>query len=73
MRKLRIFATVLLALTLLLAVAVLLFGGFDATFTPALSFAPLTPALIAYGILLLLPVLLHLKEAVLWHILRSKI
>ena len=64
---------ILLVLTSLLAVAVLLFGGFDAAYTPAISFAPLTPALAAYGILLLLPVLLHFKEAVLWHILRSKI
>ena len=63
----------LLALTILLAAATILAGGMDAEFIPQLQIASLTWGFGAYCIFLLLPIALHLKEAITWHILRSKI
>ena len=62
----------LLALTLLLAAATVL-GDKTAEFIPALQIAPLTWNFGAYCVYLLIPTALHLKEAITWHILRSKI
>lgn len=63
---------VLLGLTLLLAAATV-FGDKTAAFIPTLQIAPLTWNFGAYCAYLLLPTALHLKEAITWHILRSKI
>lgn len=64
---------VLLAAMLLLAAATLFFGGFDAAYTPALSVAPVTWGLAAYGLFLGLPIILNVKEAIAWHISISRI
>lgn len=65
-----------LALALVLG-ALVLAGGFrgslSAGFTPELSVPPVDMTLAAYGGYLLIPTLFHLKEAVLWHIFRSRI
>lgn len=70
----------LLALMLLLAGTVIGFaacGSTAATFTPVLSLAPVRGinalGLAAYCVYLLIPTLLHIKEALQWHISRSKI
>lgn len=64
---------VMLVVIALLALTVLLAGNFSATFTPALSIDPLGWGFPAYCVYLLIPTGLHIKEAVVWHILRSKI
>lgn len=64
---------VLLALEILLILLVLKAGGIEATFTPVLYIAPPTWGLAVYGIYLLLPPVLHIKEAVQWHISISRI
>ena len=56
-----------------LAIAVLAFGRTEAHFVPRLSFAPVGWGYLAYCSLLLLPVILNIKEAIVWHILRSRI
>lgn len=63
---------------LLATIAVLILGtvsggDFEAVFTPELSIAPLTWGIGCYGILMFLPSLIELKEALQWRILRSKI
>ena len=63
----------MLALVVLLAMAVLLSGGKTAEFIPSLQIAPLSWGFFAYCVFLLLPTALHLKEAITWHILRSRI
>ena len=62
-----------LALLLLLAVAVLVFGGTDARYIPRLTLSPLSWGYGAYCIYLLIPIILNIKEAILWHISKSKI
>ena len=64
---------VLLALIGALAAATILSRGKNAEFIPALQIAPLSWGFAAYCGFLLLPTALHLKEAITWHILRSKI
>jgi len=59
----------LMALTVLAAV----FGQTAATYTPQLSVAPLSWGVIPYAIYLLIPITLSGKEALQWHISRSKI
>lgn len=63
----------LLALILLLAAATIFGGGKTATFTPIFYVAPLTWGFGAYCAYLLIPTALHIKEAIQWHILRSRI
>ena len=63
---------VLLALLLLLGTATVL-ADKTAQFIPALQTAPLSWHFGAYWAYLLLPTALHLKEAITWHILRSRI
>ena len=63
----------LLGITLLLAAAVIFGGAKTAEFIPALQIAPLNWGFGAYCLFLLLPTALHLKEAITWHILRSRI
>ncbi len=64
------------AMTVLFGMAVLI-GDKSASFTPILSIAPISgwnfPGLAAYGAFLLLPTALHIKEAIQWHISRSRI
>ena len=71
---------ILLGLLCLLALAVLataLTGGTEATYTPDFSIAPVRGLHAlgygAYWAYLLIPTVLHIKEAVQWHISRSKI
>lgn len=59
----------LLALTVLAACL----GQTAATYTPELSIAPLSWGVIPYTVYLLIPIVLHGKEALQWHISRSKI
>lgn len=63
----------LLALFAILALAVILAGGMDASYTPELSIAPPTWGLAAYGGYLLLPSIIHGKEAIQWSISISRI
>lgn len=63
----------LLALIAALAAITILGGGKSAEFIPALEIAPLTWSFAAYCVFLLIPIALHLKEAITWHILRSRI
>ncbi len=64
---------VLLGAMLLLMTAAVIFGGMDASYTPAFSIPPVNPGLGAYSLFLLIPVILDGKEALAWHISRSKI
>ncbi|MBQ8796942.1 MAG: energy-coupling factor transporter transmembrane protein EcfT [Oscillospiraceae bacterium] len=59
----------LLALTILAACL----GQMSAAFTPALNIVPISWGVIAYTGYLLIPTALHIKEAIQWHISRSKI
>lgn len=59
---------VLLAGIVVLAGAVLLLGGTEAVFTPELRLAVPGWGLAAYCVFLMIPVILHAKEALLWHI-----
>lgn len=63
----------LLFLIALLAAATAFGGDKTAEFVPALQIAPLTWGFGAYCVYLLVPTALHLKEAITWHILRSRI
>lgn len=70
----------LLVVMLLLAAAVIsvaVFGGTAATFTPEWYIAPISGihcfVFAAYCIFLLIPTVLHIKEAAQWHISRSRI
>ena len=63
----------LLGLTLLLGLATLISGGKTAEFIPALRIDPLGVGFAIYCLYLLIPTALHLKEAITWHILRSRI
>lgn len=64
---------VLLALILGLEIAVAMAGGTSASFTPRLKISPLGWGFPLYCCLLLIPTILHLKEAVVWQFLRWKI
>ena len=64
---------ILLGITCLLAALVILSGNKDAVFVPALEITPLNWGFPAYCVYLLLPTALHLKEAIIWRILRSGI
>ena len=63
----------LLALILGLEIAVVMAGGTSASFTPRLKISPLGWGFPLYCCLLLIPTILHLKEAVVWQFLRWKI
>ena len=67
----------LLAAQIILAAAVIVCiagGGTAAAYTPALEIAPLSiPGLAVYCAYLLIPTVLHIKEVLQWHILRSGI
>ena len=66
----------LLAVMLILLISVIVaacLGHMTATFTPALEIAPASWGIIAYTGYLLIPIALHIKEAIQWHISKSKI
>ena len=67
----------LLGLMAVLLIAVFLLGDRQASFTPELEIAALSGrkslGLAAYGAFALLPAALHTKEAIAWHISRSRI
>ena len=66
----------LLSVMVLLMVLVILaacLGQMAAAFTPVLDIAPVSWGVIAYTGYLLIPTALHIKEAIQWHISRSKI
>jgi hypothetical protein len=48
-------------------------GQMAATYMPEFYISPLSWGIVPYGIYLLIPVVLHTKEAIQWHISRSKI
>ena len=60
---------VLLVLTIIAACL----GQISANFVPNVALAPVSWGLVAYTCYLLIPIVLHLKEAMQWHISRSKI
>lgn len=65
-----------LAVELMLAVSVILTistGGAEASYSWQVTVSPLTPAYGAYWAFLLIPVVIEIKEAVQWRIIRSKI
>ena len=64
---------ILLALILILAALVVFSGGKDAVFTPEIIISPLNWGFPIYCCYLLIPTAMHIKEAVVWHILRSEI
>ena len=64
---------ILLALIVVLALTVILCGGLHATYTPELSIPPISWGFFAYCVFLLIPTALQIKEAITWHILRSRI
>lgn len=64
-----ILMPVLLAFTILAAH----FGQLSAAYTPTLSVAPVSWGVIAYTAYLLIPTALQIKEAIQWHISRSRI
>lgn len=68
----RILLTVQIVLLLLVILSAAQ-GQTAAAFTPELSAAPVSWGIAAYSAYLMIPVLLHLKEALQWHISRSKI
>ena len=61
--------TVLLALT----ITALCMGQAAANFVPQIALAPTSWGLISYSCYLLIPTTLHIKEAIQWHISRSRI
>ena len=67
----RYSAVILLMLAAVIAAAC--FGQMDAEFTPAFQMAPVSWGIIPYTLYLLIPSILHMKEAVQWHISRSGI
>ena len=64
---------ILMPVLLALLLAAACFGQTEATFTPAFSIAPLSWGIVPYTVYLLIPTVLHTKEAIQWHISRSKI
>lgn len=68
-RLLVVIMAALMAFTILAASL----GQMSAAFTPVLDIAPVSWGVIPYTAYLLIPVALHIKEAISWHISRSRI
>ena len=68
-RLLVVIMAALMAFTILAASL----GQMSAIFTPTLDIAPVSWGVIPYTAYLLIPVALHIKEAISWHISRSRI
>ena len=64
---------VLMTGLLVLTVTAACLGQFTAKFVPAVELAPPSWGLAAYTCYLLIPIVLHIKETVQWHISKSKI
>ena len=64
---------VIMAALLALTIAALCFGQSAAEFVPTTQIAPVSWGLATYTCYLLIPTALHIKEAIQWHISRSKI
>ena len=62
-----------MVLLMFLVILAACFGQLSTAFTPTLDIAPISWGIIAYTGYLLIPTALHIKEAILWHISRSKI
>jgi len=67
------FLLVLMVMLFVLSVTAACIGQVSATFTPDLYIAPVSWGLPVYICYLLIPVGLHIKEAIQWRISRSKI
>lgn len=66
----------LLAVQLVLIALIILaacFGQLNVTFTPEFIVAPISWGIVPYSMYLLIPTVMHIKEALQWHISRSKI
>ena len=63
----------LMPVLLALIITAACFGQMAAVFTPAFQIAPLSWGIVPYTLYLLIPTVLHTKEAIQWHISRSKI
>ena len=66
-----LLAVMLLLISLVIVAACL--GQMAATYTPELNITPVSWGVAPYTAYLLLPAALHTKEAIQWHISRSKI
>lgn len=66
-----LLAVILLALAL--TVISMILGQSEALFTPTVVMAAPSWGVVVYGLYLLIPSALHIKEKILWHISRSKI
>ena len=64
---------ILIPILLALIITAGCFGQMAATFTPELHIPPVSWGIVPYALYLLIPTLLHTKEAIQWHISRSKI
>ena len=67
---------ILLAMMIFLigvTIAAACLGQFSATFVPTIAISPVSWGFVAYTGYLLIPTALHIKEAIQWHISRSKI
>lgn len=63
----------IMPLLLILVITAACLGQMTATFTPEFQIAPVSWGIVPYTGYLLIPTALHTKEAILWHITRSKI
>ena len=63
----------IMAILIGLTVVAACYGQFAATFVPVVELAPVSWGLAAYSCYLLIPTALHIKEAIQWHISRSRI
>lgn len=64
---------VLLAAMAILLIVTILFGSMSAAYTPKIQIAPITWGFAAYCLLLMIPIVLHGKEVLQWHISISRI
>ena len=67
------FLLILIPTLMALVIIAACFGQMAATFTPDFHLAPLSWGIIPYALYLLIPTVLHTKEAIQWHISKSKI
>jgi uncharacterized protein (DUF486 family) len=63
----------MMAIFMTLTVIAASLGQTAAAYTPVLSVAPVSWGLVFYMLYLIIPTLLHIKEAIQWHISKSKI
>ena len=63
----------IMAILICLTIVAACYGQFAATFVPAVELAPVSWGLVSYTFYLLIPTALHIKEAIQWHISRSRI